>query len=137
MTNTQIIKGMYEAFGRGDIAAVLNSLADDIEWVTPGPSTIPYAGRYRGRAEVAGHFQKLAENTELDPFTIERYVEQDDVVVVLGSYTGRSKGLQKPFRSKWAMVFTLSGGKVTRFEEHMDTAAIASAYTGSATAARS
>ena len=137
MANTEIVKGMYDAFGRGDIAAVLNSLADNVDWVVPGPSSIPYAGRYRSREEVARFFQKLGETTEFEPFTIEQYVEQGDVVIALGSYIGRSKTAQKQFRSKWAMVFTLRGGKVTRFEEHTDTAAIASAYTASTTAARS
>ena len=136
MANTQIVKGIYEAYGRGDIAAVLNNLADNVDWLVPGPNTIPYAGRYRSRAEVAGFFQKLAETTELDPLKIEQYVEQGDVVVALGSYTGRSKSRQKQFQSRWAMAFTLRDGKITRFEEHADTAAIASAYAGTTTAAK-
>src|SRR6266571_482996 len=123
MTNTEIVKSMYEAFGRGDIATILNVLDDQVEWTNPGPTTIPYAGEYHGRDGVAGFFQKLAETTELDPFAPEQYVEQGGVVVALGSYSGRSKPLQKPFSGRWAMVFTLSGGKVTRFEEHTDTAA--------------
>ena len=45
MTNTEIVQGMYAAFGRGDVAGVINALADDIEWVSPGPSVIPFAGR--------------------------------------------------------------------------------------------
>jgi len=40
MTNTEIVKGMYEAFGRGDTAAVLNSLADNVDWLVPGPISI-------------------------------------------------------------------------------------------------
>ena len=136
MTNTEIVKGMYAAFGRGDVAGVLNALADDVEWLTPGSKTIPFAGRYRGRAEVTGFFGKLAETTELDPFTIEQYIEQGDVVVVLGSYTGRSKAAQKSFSSRWSMVFTLRGGKVTRFEEYQDTAAIEKAFAAPPMAAR-
>ncbi len=134
MTNTQIVKNMYEAFGRGDIATILSGLADTVEWVEHGPESIPTAGTYRGRGEVANFFKKVAENIEFEPFAIEAYVEQGNVVVVLGSYSGRSKTLQKPFRSSWAMVFTFHGGKVTRFEEHADTAAIAGAFTGVSTA---
>ncbi len=137
MTNTQIVKSMYDAFGRGDIAALLNSLADDAEWVAHGPSTLPTAGKYHGRAGVAGFFQKVQEATDFDRFTVEQYVEQGDVVVALGSYSGRSKPLQKPFHSRWAMVFTLRAGKVARFEEHTDTAALASAYEPSASSAKS
>src|SRR2546422_10839033 len=42
--NTEIVKGIYEAFGRGDIPAILNSLADNIEWIVSGREDgIPYA----------------------------------------------------------------------------------------------
>ena len=128
MTNTEIVKGMYAAFGRGDLAGVLNQLADDVDWLTPGSKAIPYAGRYRGRAEVATFFQKLTESTELDPFSIEQYVEQGDVVVALGSNSGRSKATKKAFQSRWSMVFTFRGGKVAQFEEHLDTAAVENAF---------
>src|SRR5713226_3313764 len=122
MTNTQIVKNMYEAYRRGDLAALMSSLADNVEWVAHGPKSMPTAGTYRGPAEVANFFKKVAENIEFEPFAIEKYVEQGDTVVVLGSYSGRSKNLRKPFRSNWAMVFSLRSGKVTRFEEHTDTA---------------
>src|SRR5215467_12243761 len=124
MTNTEIVKGMYEAFNRGDIAPVLNALVDNVDWMVPGSSSIPFAGRYRSRNEVASFFQKVAETSELSPINVEQYVEQGNVVVALGSYTGRSKPQQKAISTRFAMVFTLSGGKVTKFEEHLDTEAI-------------
>src|SRR5437868_4756081 len=132
MTNTQIVKNMYDAFGRGDIGTILNSLADDAEWTVHGPASIPTSGTYRGAAGVSNFFKKLSETIDFEPFTVQQYVEQGDTVVALGSYGGRSKNLQKPFRSNWAMVFTLRGGKVARFEEHTDTAAVAEAFTGTA-----
>ena len=122
MTNTEIVKGMYEAFGRGDIETILNGLADNVEWVSsPESKTIPAGGTYRGRAAVAGFFKKVADSTEFDSFMPEKYVEQGDTVVALGSYSGRTKPGNKPFRSPWAMVFTIRGGKLTMFEEHYDT----------------
>ena len=137
MTNTEIVKGMYEAFNRGDITPVLNSLSDNVEWIIPGGDGIPFAGRYRGRDGVAGFFRKLAETSDTDPIQVDQYVEQGDVVVALGFTTGRSKPLQKQIRSSFAMVFTLRGGKVVKFEEYVDTAAIASAYVSGTQVARS
>jgi hypothetical protein len=136
MTNTEIVKSMYQAFGRGDIATLLSGVADNVEWVVNGPAAIPTAGVYRGTAEVGNFFRKVGESIDFEPFNIQQFVEQGDTVVVLGSYSGRSKTLQKPFRSNWAMAFTLRGGKVTRFEEHTDTAALADAFTATAGAAR-
>jgi len=136
MTNTEIVKGMYDAFGRGDIAALLNSLSDNADWVVHGPEVIPTVGQYKGVMEIVTFFQKVDETMDFDPFVIDKFVEQGDTVVALGSYSGRSKPLHKPFRSNWAMVFTLSGGKVSRFEEHTDTAAMAEAFTSGSQAAR-
>jgi len=136
MTNTEIVKGMYTAFGRGDVAGVINALADDIEWTTPGSNAIPYAGTYRGRDQVGVFFQKLDAACELDPFMPDQYVEQGDTVVALGLYTGRAKASQAPFKTSWTMTFKLRAGKVTRFEEHMDTAALEAAFSAPAKAAR-
>ena len=138
MTNTEIVKVMYEAFGRGDIEAILNKMADDVEWLSsPESKTIPTGGTFRGRAGVADFFQKVGDNIEFESFMPERYIEQGDTVVALGSYSGRSKTLKKKFSSPWSMVFTLKGGKLARFEEHYDTEAVASAFVSEAQAARS
>ena|SRR5438874_10797819 len=136
MTNTEIVKGMYDAFGRGDIETILNGLADNVEWLSgPESKTIPSSGTFRGRSAVAGFFKKVADTMEFDSFKPERYVEQGDTVVALGSYTGRTKPGNKQFRSPWAMVFTFRGGKVALFEEHYDTEAVAAAYSSGAQSA--
>lgn len=114
MTNTAIVKGMLEAFNRGDIRVALNGLTDDTEWVINGPSTIPFAGRTTGRDGVAGFFKKLA----------------------LGNSTGRSQQLQKQVSTRFALIYTRSGGKVAKLEERQDTAAVASSYISDAKAAR-
>ena len=138
MTNTEIVKGMYEAFGRGDIEGILNKLTDDAVWLSsPESKTIPTGGTFRGRAGVANFFQKVADSIEFDAFMPEKYVEQGDIVVALGTYSGRSKPLNKKFSSPWAMVFTFRCGKLAKFEEHLDTEAVASAFVSGAQAARS
>src|SRR5438309_12030802 len=67
--NTEIVKGIYEAFGRGDIPTILNSLADNIEWIVSGHEDgIPYAGTYRGREGVGQFFSVLGDNIEYSVF---------------------------------------------------------------------
>ena len=48
-TNVAVLQQGYEAFGHGDIPAVLELLTDDVEWTMQGPSVIPFAGTFRGR----------------------------------------------------------------------------------------
>jgi uncharacterized protein len=57
--NVEIITSAYEAFGRGDIPAVLETLADDILWHVPGRR--PPSRDYRGHDEVLGFFQHFTE----------------------------------------------------------------------------
>ena len=128
MTKTEIVKGMYAAFNRGDISGVVNGLTEDIDWLTPGEGVIPYAGHFHTRAEVQRFFDGVVETTDFEPFIIEQYIEQGNDVVALGSYKGVAKQTGNPFTSRWLMLFTFRGDKVSRFEEHFDTAALGSAY---------
>ena len=138
MTNTEIVKEMFAAFGRGDIERILNELADDVEWSSsPESKTIPSAGTFRGRAGVQSFFQKVAAGIEFEHFMPEKYIEQGDTVVALGAYSGRSKSLNKKFSSPWAMVFTFRGGKLARFDEHYDTESVAAAFVSGSQAASS
>jgi hypothetical protein len=48
--NTRLVQTAYEAFGRGDMAAFAELIADDIEWVDPGdPDDDPNAGTFKGK----------------------------------------------------------------------------------------
>ena len=67
-TNAEVVRRAYEAFGRGDITAVLGVLTDDVDWTLQGPSVIPWAGTHRGREAVAQFFSLLGENLEFQQF---------------------------------------------------------------------
>ncbi len=40
-TNTKTIQTMYEAFGRGDVDAILGNLTDVVDWAADGPPVRP------------------------------------------------------------------------------------------------
>ena len=53
--NTRLAQSVYEAFGRGDMPALAEVMADDIEWVHPGdPDIDPNAGTFKGKEAVLG-----------------------------------------------------------------------------------
>src|SRR5436190_12166344 len=89
--NERVVKEMYAAFGRGDIAGVLDRLAEDIEWRIAGPSELPYAGLHRGRDEVAKFFQTLDQAAVFEEFEAQEYFTRGDKVVVLGRERERVK----------------------------------------------
>ena len=122
--NLEIIRRGYEAFGRGDLDALLSLFADNIEWVSPGPADLPTAGTRRGRQQVADFFRIVNELFEFQRFEPKTFIAQDDRVVVLGEDTARIKATGKVLDSAWAHAFSLRDGKVASFHEYIDTAAI-------------
>ena len=127
--NLQIVQAFYGAFGRGDVSAALNTLAENIRWVVPGPrESIVFAGQREGREQVAKLFEKFAEMQEPEEFEPREFLAQGDKVVAMGHYRYRIKATGRSYESDWVHVFAISDGKVSDFEEYMDTSAWAAAY---------
>jgi ketosteroid isomerase-like protein len=129
--NTQTAKDAYAAFGRGDIPAVIAVMADDIEWVFPGPTdVIPNAGTFRGREAVGAWFGTLNATVEFQVFEPREFIAQGDKLVALVyiENTVRSTGGKQAVHE--AHLWTFRDGKVASFQVYTDTAAIAAAFTG-------
>jgi|SRR5579872_3165928 len=132
--NTALIQGLYDAFGRGDIQHILDSLADDVEWTFEGPSIIPFTGARKGRAEVLGFFQALGATQTNQQLTTGVWCAQGDTVATLGRYAGTVTATGKSFDTAVAHFFTIRGGKIARFVDVGDTAAFEDAYTATSSA---
>jgi ketosteroid isomerase-like protein len=126
--NTETVKLMYAAFGRGDKATLMEGFADDVEWEIAGPAAIPICGSRHGREQVAQFFTVLAETLEPQQFEPRQFIAQDDLVVVLGHERQRAKATGRSYEGEWAQVFTLRDGKVVKYREYFDTAAALAAF---------
>jgi ketosteroid isomerase-like protein len=126
--NTQAIQNIYAAFGRGDIAAILNALASDVEWIHTAAKDVPFGGTYRGTQQVGTFFQKLAESQDFLAFEPHEFVAQADLVAVFGSIKARSKATGKVYETPWAMKWQLQNGKVTKLHHFFDSAIVEAAF---------
>jgi uncharacterized protein len=126
--NTELVRKMYGAFGRGEIQTILEHLTDDIEWVMEGPLVIPFAGKRNGVAQVRDFFDALGSTQSNQKLTTEQSIAQGDTVVTVGRYSGKVKATGKTMDSAVAHVFTIRDGKVSRFLDFTDTAHVADAY---------
>jgi ketosteroid isomerase-like protein len=122
------VKLLYEAFGRGDKATLVEGFADDVEWQIAGPTAIPISGSRHGREQVAQFFTVLAESLETQQFEPRQFIAQDDMVVVLGHERHRAKSTGRSYEGEWVQVFTLRDGKVVKYREYFDTAAALAAF---------
>lgn len=127
--NIKLVQDVYAAFGRRDIAAVLDKVTPDVTWGMIGRAKdIPIAGIRQGKAGVGEFFKTLAETQELTGFTPQKLAAADDTVFVLGHATWRMHRSGVRGENTWVHVFTIRDGKVTSFRGHWDTATLAEAY---------
>jgi ketosteroid isomerase-like protein len=115
---------MYAAFLRGDLDALLAGPAEDVDWQVVGPPSIPFAGAVRGRKAVRGLLEKSFATLEDQMPEVLDVAAQGDAVMVLARETGRFKPTGRTYEVHWVQVFTFRGGKVVKFREYADTAAM-------------
>jgi uncharacterized protein len=118
-----VIQQAYETFGRGDIPALLNLVADHVDWEFVGPASLPYAGRRKNREQVAEFFSALQSADETQTFEPREFIEAGEHVTVLGWIKGIARDTGTPFETEWAHVFTVRDGKVVRWHGFANTAA--------------
>lgn len=120
MDNLSLIKSTYEgANSQGNAKNTAAALAADARWTEA--AGFPYAGTYVGfDAVVENVFKRLATEWEGFAFTVENYVAQGDKVFAYGNYSGVYKATGKPLNARVAHLWTLKDGKVTHFEQFVD-----------------
>jgi len=65
---------------------------------------------------------------DAEQFELRELIAQGDKVVALGRYRWRIESTGHSYASDWAHVFTIHDGKVSAFQEYLDTHALAAAY---------
>jgi ketosteroid isomerase-like protein len=94
------MRNAYEAFNRGDIAAVLEALDPQIEWREPGGGRAPQ-GTYQCAQSVASDvFATVPENFEVFEAQLERFIDAGEYLVVLGTVRATPKAggrMEAPF----------------------------------------
>lgn len=54
--NVEIVKALYAAYARGDVAAVTAGLTPDVDWRQVCPESFPTGGQKRGPQDVVQNF---------------------------------------------------------------------------------
>jgi uncharacterized protein len=135
MSNTATVQELYAAFGRGDVPAILEKLADDVVWESEGPAILRFTGVRRGEAEAKGFFDALRTEHANPELTITDYVDSGDRVMTIGRYAATMKATGKKFDIPIAHYWKFRDGKIVRYIGFADTAAAAEALRPSGAAA--
>jgi ketosteroid isomerase-like protein len=123
-SNVQVVKDVYAAFGRRDIPNVVARFDPDIEWrLAEGHPYAPEGTPWHGPEAITRHFFMRA-GEEWEGFTVapREFHEARDTVVLECRYTGVYKPTGKPLDAQVCHVWKLRNGKITSFQQYIDTA---------------
>ena len=123
-----VVRGMYEAFERGDIPALLAAMHPDVEWVESAAASFPHRGTHVGHAAVTEHvFGNVAEYWREFAIVPQDFFRDGDTVIVRGVVRAVARATGRSMSAPYVHVFTLAGGKLRRYTDHQDTAVWAEA----------
>jgi len=126
--NVEVIRGIYGAFSRGDIGAVMAAMTPDIVWNEA--EGFPYADRnpYVGpEAIVQGAFVRIGADWDGFAVAVDEILDAGDRIVALGRYKGTSRRTGKAINAQLVHVWTVASGKAARFQQYADTLQVARA----------
>jgi ketosteroid isomerase-like protein len=124
--NAAAVAEIYAAFGRGDVPAILATLADDVAWDEWQDSFaqragVPYLAPRAGRDDVAGFFGELATMTVLDFAVLDIIGSGRQVAAEVRASFALPNGGR--FADEELHLWTFDDrGRVSRFRHYCDTA---------------
>jgi uncharacterized protein len=121
--NIKTIQRVYEAFGRGDVATILDALTDDVEWASDTSSTVaPWYGVKHGKAGVTSFFEDFGSTMEVEEFNPFTSAANEDAVFTIVRFRARSRATQKTVDMNLHHYFRFRGGKVFYYRGTEDSA---------------
>jgi ketosteroid isomerase-like protein len=122
----ELVKGVYGAFARGDVPAVLGAFADDVEWYEA--EGMPYGGLHLGGEAVAQKvFGPITEDVDGFAVVPEEFMGSGATVAAVVRYTGTGKATGKALDLPVVHIWDIRDGKVARFRQFIDTVKFAEA----------
>jgi ketosteroid isomerase-like protein len=120
--NRDIVKGIYDAFARGDVPAVLGVFDPGIHWREADNFLYAGGNPYVGpQAILEGVFLPILTDVDGFSLTPDHFIEDGNTVVVEGRYRGKFKSTGVAVDAQFAHVWQLRDERVVRFQQYTDT----------------
>jgi ketosteroid isomerase-like protein len=119
--NINLVKSLYDAFGRRDQVAIMGLVDSAIE--IRQCNQLPWGGSYRGLLGLRDFFTKLLSNVD-SQLDRNEFVDAGDDVVMIGRTRGTTKAKGTPFDVAAIHVWTVRNGKIVAFHPYIDTPAM-------------
>ena len=130
--NTTLVMGLYDAYRRGDIATIMQSLDPDVVFEAEGPAVLPYSGIHHGLEGAAKYFGGIRDSMDEVVLDIRPFAAEGDNVAMSGRYRARVISTGQHIDVPIVHLFTIRKGKVVRYQNLSDTGAVVAAFTAGA-----
>jgi len=121
--NIKTIQAVYEAFGRGDLAFILDAVSDDVDWATDTSSTAaPWYGERVGKEGVTAFFEAFGTAMEVEEFTPRTFAATETEVLTVVRCRAKARATGKALDMNFHHYFVLSDGKISYYRGTEDTA---------------
>jgi ketosteroid isomerase-like protein len=129
MGNVQTVQAIYEAFGRGDVPAILDRMADGVEWEqweqpnAGQDAGVPWLARRSGPSGVGEFFEAVAAGLEFHSFEPRNLLEGGNQVAATIRIDATAKATGERFQDEEIHLWTFDdAGKVTGLRHYADSA---------------
>ena len=91
--NIATVKTMYDAFGRGDVDAVVQHVSDNVNWAADAAGdAAPWWGEHHGKQDTAAKFfGGIAENVDVLAFEPATFAATDNEVLTFVRYRAKMR----------------------------------------------
>ena len=121
--NIKTIQTVYEAFGRGDVGAIVDAVTDDVDWASDTSSTgAPWYGAHHGKDGVAEFFTQFGRTMEVQEFTPLSFAANESAVLTVVRFRASSRATGKAAAMNLHHYFVFTGGKISYYRGSEDTA---------------
>lgn len=125
-SGVDVVRGIYDAFGAGDVPGVLGRMSPEIVWNEaenfPYADGNPYVGP---EAVLNGVFARCIGEWDGFGVEVDEILDAGETVVALGHYVGTFKETGREQRTQLVHVWRVEDGKVVRFQQYADTLQVA------------
>ena len=118
VSNLSTVQSIYEAFGKGNISAIMANLSDHAVWEHQGnPIVVPFAGTFNGKNEIMQFFQKLGKTTQFAVFHPHNFRESGNQVINDVAMEATALTTGKIFKDTATFTWTFdNNGRVTHWK---------------------
>jgi hypothetical protein len=116
--NITIAQQLLAGIGKGSPPETLAAMfAEDLRFEIQGDDgVLPWVGHKTGRQAAADFFRDIRALTEPVKFEVDDILGSPKRAVIVGELATRIKSSGKIINTQFAIVLTISGGKITRYQ---------------------